>query len=168
MITPSTHVTSATPTIWTAHRKFVISSGLINQTIGGSTYINYLPIPPTTTSTRKASEAINRVPDRHLARNAEAFIASIEATLTLWSALGFEPTGFPELQVFLPEDGSILLEWGTPSYRVGFSLESDDKESAWFLVSTPGLGQMRASGYTAHMDKDKLVQWLLFFIATNS
>jgi hypothetical protein len=166
MTNPFTDVTSATPTVWGARGKLTIPVESLNQTIGGSIYTNYLPITPTTTA--KAREAINRVPDRRLASNAEAVIGSIEATLTGRHPFGLEPTAIPELQVFLPEDGSILLEWGTPSYRVGFSFERDDTESAWYLVSTRDLGQIGASGYIARADKDKLVPWLLDFVAANS
>jgi len=168
MSTTFADTTSAVPFIRAPRAEIQIPVRLVNQTIGGSIYVNYLPVTSSTAATRKAREAVTRVADRGIAANAEALIGAIETTLTRWAALGLDPGAVPELQVFLPEDGSILLEWGSPGYRVGFSLERNEAESGWYLVSTRELGQIGASGYMGHTAKDKLVQWLLDFIVTNS
>jgi hypothetical protein len=67
----------------------------------------------------------------------------------------------PPIRAFEPEDGSLLIEWIFPHHRLGFSIEPDEQESGWFLVSDKSAHRIAASGFLVGEDIRRRVNWLL-------
>lgn len=72
--------------------------------------------------------------------------------------------GLPPIDVFESDDGSILLEWIFDKFRIGINIDSDPKESGWFLVSDKSAGGVNALGYLENTDTDWLLGWLVCFV----
>ena len=73
-------------------------------------------------------------------------------------------TCIPYLHAATPEDGSVLFEWISKDYRIGFHIEPNPQESSWSLVTKESLGEIIAYGSITDIDLRKLVSWLLYFI----
>lgn len=58
----------------------------------------------------------------------------------------------PSVKVATPDDGSILIEWIHKHFRVGISLESNVRESSWYLVSDDTLDSRMDCGYILDND----------------
>lgn len=74
---------------------------------------------------------------------------------------------FPPLLMHSLNDGSVLIEWIYPDFRIGFSFESNIKESSWYLVSNKHLNEISSSGLLDISEIDVLITFLLRFITSN-
>lgn len=70
----------------------------------------------------------------------------------------------PSLRAVIGEDGSLLLSWSIPHFRLGISIETHIKESGWYIVSDGHAGNINASGYLAGVNLDYLLGLFLFII----
>jgi hypothetical protein len=68
-------------------------------------------------------------------------------------------SGLPPLRTFRPEDGSVLMEWIFPDFRIGFSIDPVEEDSSWYLVSNSKLGNIMRDGYLSDVDIPKLVKF---------
>jgi hypothetical protein len=81
---------------------------------------------------------------------------------------GREPNDMPPLpplRACVDIDGSVLLEWIFPDFRVGFNIEPDPQDSGWHLVSNKKVGEITASGQLTNTSE--IVAALLDFILPN-
>lgn len=70
----------------------------------------------------------------------------------------------PELNTFIQEDGSILIEWIFGKARIGFNIEIEPKECTWFLATKPELADVNALGALNEHGSDKIIKWLINFV----
>jgi hypothetical protein len=49
------------------------------------------------------------------------------------------------------ENGSVLLEWVFPDFRIGFNIEPTSEESGWYMVSNKRLHEQTKSGRIGSM-----------------
>lgn len=70
----------------------------------------------------------------------------------------------PPFNAFPAEDGSVLIEWIFPYLRLGFSIEPDPKESAWYLTSNSITGRISASGPLDEEHAVSTIEWLITFV----
>ena len=87
-------------------------------------------------------------------------------------ALKFEDAGFdlvrvPTLYAFVTENGGLLFEWMLSDFRIGFTIETNERESCWYVVTTEKMGSIRASGYTHGVNLDGMIAWLFHFLIFN-
>jgi hypothetical protein len=61
-----------------------------------------------------------------------------------------------------------MLEWIFQQFRIGFSLEQEEEESSWFLVSTADYGGVQVSGVLEKVEIDPVMAWLVAFVTNNS
>jgi len=108
-------------------------------------------------------EAISNSDHEIVKMQALKVVGNISEVISLFDNLGVDVEGLPPLRGYNPKDGSILLEWDSPDFRIGFSLEPDEKESSWYLVSPKNLGGISASGFISPGKFSLLVCWLLYF-----
>ncbi len=138
-----------------------------DYTIGGKPPREYISIGRSTRPTSDAWTTVVNTPNTQLAANAETLLEDIEAAIERLAWTGYDTDTLPRLHAFSPEDDSLVFEWITPKFRVGFSVERNPSDSGWYLVSTPDLGQLGASGQLSGYDP-KLIPCLLQFVARNS
>lgn len=113
-----------------------------------------------------ALSAINEHPNIDVKQRAENLLNQIQKIITTFTCVEFDLDTIPKIHAFTYEsDDSILLEWVFEEYRIGFSIETVDSESGWYLVTKESLGKINASGYLTDEDT---VLWLMNFIIAHS
>lgn len=141
----------------------VLAPNFIQGTIGTIEYSNYLQILTQLDLTRPAREAIRSITNRTISNHAERLLLIIR---TRFENLE-DVNNFPPIRAFESDDGSLLIEWIFNRFRIGFSIELDDEESGWYLVSDSKLGDIFAYGSLFNQNMHKLIAWLLAFVMTN-
>jgi hypothetical protein len=68
----------------------------------------------------------------------------------------------------ITDDGSLLLEWNNPDFRLGFNIEDDKHESGWYLVTSSRLQNIRATDRLINTDLEKMVKTLIKVVEQNS
>jgi hypothetical protein len=119
---------------------------------------------------RQPREIIPRVDNRCVAEQLERLLSIIGQMIQLvkQEREGREPNDMPPLpplRACVDIDGSVLLEWIFPDFRVGFNIEPDPQDSGWHLVSNKKVGEITASGQLTNTSE--IVAALLDFILPN-
>jgi len=65
------------------------------------------------------------------------------------------------LDLIVLSDGSVILEWTTKHWRIGFGIETNSAESSWYLVSDKTLGRVDAGGVLDQVDIAWLLHWVM-------
>lgn len=78
---------------------------------------------------------------------------------------GIDLSYIPLLNAHIEEDGSVLLEWVFPDFRIGFNIEPNPNDSGWHLVSGNNLRNRTESGQL--VDTPKIGSHLYDFIRSN-
>ena len=121
-------------------------------------------ITPGFSTIKQALRTIASINNKQVANFARNMVLNIQEAIDSFKAIGFAIDYLPRLQAFNVDDGSVLIEWIFENFRIGFSIESDLKESSWYLVSDSCLGEISASGYLSENESDFLVTWLVNFV----
>ena len=95
-------------------------------------------------------------------------LLTIQTALFIYRQSAVDLSCIPRLSASTVDDGSILFEWISADYRIGFSIEPDPRESSWFLITSENLGSVSASGFLQGVDLNRLTIWLLGFIVAYS
>jgi len=117
---------------------------------------------------RPAWNAIRQTRNQTNAEVARKILLVIQETIIDFQHLKFDLGYLPQLHAFNVDDGSVLIEWIFDDFRIGFSIESEPKESSWYLVSNTNSGEMAASGYISRVDIKTLALWLINFVIYHS
>jgi hypothetical protein len=142
---------------------------LQNETYGGSwKNVRFIPFAGGENPFREVWILVRRLGDQNIAEGAERLLQTLQEIIGSFQQFGFELAHLPPLHAFLVDDGSILLEWIFPDFRIGFSFEPSLEDSGWYLVSTKKLGEISASGYLSGIDLSRLVMWLVNFVLSHS
>jgi hypothetical protein len=115
-----------------------------------------------------ALTVVRQIHNKQIAKEAKKLLLNVQDIINSFQQFGIDLSHLPPLQAFLPDDGSILIEWIFPDFRIGFSLEPNLDDSGWYLVSNKKLGEISASGYVSGIDLKNLILWLLNFVLTHS
>ncbi|MBM4065239.1 MAG: hypothetical protein FJ266_06315 [Planctomycetes bacterium] len=127
---------------------------------------NYVPVLSKRDTLELARNIIHKITDSNLLQQAVKLLSAIQNVLNTQPFLNII-TCIPYLHAATPEDGSLLFEWISNDYRIGFHIEPNPQESSWSLVTKENLGEIIASGSIADIDLHKLVSWLLYFIISH-
>jgi hypothetical protein len=112
--------------------------------------------------------ALNENKNQSIVKEAEVLISNIiELSLNL-QRLNIDTSSIAPLHASNLEDGSLLIEWIFPNYRIGFAIESNSRDSSWYLVSTNELVDSNASGSLSDIDKKEFLPRLFYFVASHS
>jgi len=139
-----------------------------NRTTGGSPRRYFLPLPDESSLIRKAWAVSHEVENREVAQEARNLLIVIQEIIDSFQMFGFDIGYLPPLDAFVVDDGSILIEWIYSNFRLGFNIETNPRDSGWYLVSNRQLGDIGASGHTIGLDINKLFLWLFNFVLSNS
>ena len=116
-------------------------------------------------SLRQAREIIPQIRNQSVAKQTKRLVSIIHRMIQLVKEAKPELNDIPLLQAYTDEDGSVLLEWIFPDFRVGFNIEPNPDDSGWHLVSNNKLEEYTASGQLGNMGER--VANLLMFILSN-
>ena len=139
-----------------------------NETVGGTRMSDYLPVTTNQTVLTAAWKLVLQVADPRVGGELRRLVSHLDNVITTFHHFKFDLDYIPQLHAHEVEDGSALLEWTLPHFRVGFSIDLEPSDSSWFLVTDASLGQISASGYLSGVEWDSLIPWLLSFVLANS
>lgn len=139
-----------------------------DETLGGRTDAQFLPLPIERSLTRTAWKALRQTENQEVAKEAKRILLNIQETIATFQHFRFDLGYLPQLRAFNVDDGSVLIEWIFNDFRIGFSIECDLHESSWYLVSNPNLGEITASGYISKIEIKNLILWLFNFVVSYS
>lgn len=88
-----------------------------------------------------ARARLGTVADKKIAEAATRVLDLLEAELE-----SVDTSDLPPLWLVEGEYGSVSIEWMFPHFRLGFSIEPDEKDSGWFFVSDESAGSLNACG----------------------
>jgi hypothetical protein len=151
-----------------ATHSITISPHPRDETTGGTLILEYAPLSIQTSlidSAWRIAEAVG--PGAVRSQIVELIQAIGWSIQRLPLATREEPMSL-RLQSSLAPDGSALLEWISPKFRLGFNLEVERSQSSWFLVTSPELGGLAVSGQLFATGIEPIVNTLVRFISTNS
>jgi len=113
---------------------------------------------------RPAWNVIRQTRNQTVAEESRKILLVIQETIIDLQHLNFDLGYLPQLHAFNVDDDSVLIEWIFDDFRIGFSIESESKDSSWYLVSNANSGEMAASGYISRIDIKTMALWLINFI----
>jgi hypothetical protein len=160
--------TSSVTVLQPADTKYAPRFPEINETTSGMLHTHYYLTPQgplATAAARRVIRAAAEGPSRTLAEDS---LTWVEGLLSSLAASAVDTNHIPPVSAYLPDDGSILLEWATSSYRIGLSLEGRAEGSSWFLATNPQLGSIAASGGLRRDLLPHLGSWLVAFMLFRS
>lgn len=130
--------------------------------------LNYFPLTMETDLTNGAHAVLDQIRNIKLVEEARKILFLIQKVIKKFQQFGLELSYLPQIHAFSVDDGSILLEWIFPDFRIGFSIEQNNSESGWYLVTRKKLGEISASGNLADVDTQGVVIWLIDFVLANA
>jgi len=139
-----------------------------NETVSGTFDLHFIPLPTEANLIKLALTIIRQIDNQHIAEEAKKLLLNIQNIANSFQQSGIDLSHLPPLRAFLPNDGSVLIEWIFPDFRIGFSIEPTPEDSGWYLVSNKKLGEISASGYVSGIDIKNLILWLLNFVLAHS
>lgn len=120
--------------------------GPVNNTSGSSVRTWYQASPLSGTLIRQPREVLTRIGESDMKALAERLLDVIEEAIEDSTKRGIDAGVILPLRASIQEDGSVLLEWRSKDFRLGFTIEPESDQSGWYLVSKEGLGDAGASG----------------------
>ena len=112
-----------------------------------------------------ARKIIEEIENSAVAQQLEGLLLTIRGMIEIAKRERPDVGDIPPLHAYVDEDGSALLEWIFPDFRVGFNLEPNPSDSGWHLVSNKKLDEITASGQLTSIDA--IIPILLDFILPN-
>ncbi|MBW8003312.1 MAG: hypothetical protein FVQ80_15080 [Planctomycetes bacterium] len=163
--TNSTKKTQATSS---ATYSIPVNIEIEHETFGAVQFPKYISTGPSSRPTRDAWGKLASVSDKEVAASAERLMLDIQSIIDTFHKSGIETSTMPTLQVFSPDDGSVLLEWSTDIFKVGLTVEPKADDSGWYFVSSKALGEIAASGFVSEINTKRLVPWLISLVINNA
>jgi len=140
------------------------------QTSGISDPSHYLPVGTFrrykgqgVSLTQEARNLVDSLSDKQVAKEAIKVLNKLEERLGIVSYI----YDLPPIRASEGDDGSLLISWVYPHFRIGISIEPDIQESGWYLVSDASAGHIHASGLLNAINLDALVSFLVYIGINN-
>jgi len=114
---------------------------------------------------KQARNIIPQIDNADVSKQVERLLSFIDKIVKIAEQEEVDLSHIPSLHAYVEEDGSVLLEWVFPDFRIGFNIDSNPDNSGWHLVSNKKLGDITASGQLANMGEITIL--LLDFILSN-
>ncbi|MCJ7654743.1 MAG: hypothetical protein MUO97_05490 [Dehalococcoidia bacterium] len=113
---------------------------------------------------REARDIISKIQNESIAKQTEKLLLTLDKMIQQLKQEKPE-LNIPPLHAYAEEDGSVLLEWIFPDFRVGFNVEPNADDSGWHLISNKRLCALAASGLLSSMEP--IIVSLLRFAISN-
>lgn len=111
-------------------------------------------------------EVLPQIENPSVAEQTESLLSAIQWMIQQMSTRREGLNDIPPLHAHIDADGSVLLQWIFPDFRVGFNIERVPENSGWHLVMNKKAGDFTASGSLT--DKFKILCVLVPLIFTNA
>jgi hypothetical protein len=136
-----------------------------NETLGGEIEYESLMF---TRIIEPVLSALSETKDANIIKEVKELVSIIFKLVLELNKRSYDTSNLPSLTAANLEDGSFLIEWLFPSYRVGFVIDSNPKESMWYLVSKSEYSGSNQWGILEVNNKKELITSLVSHVASNS
>jgi len=113
----------------------------------------------------QAIKIIPQIKDPNIAKQLDSLLSFVNKIVNTLMQSEKNLNLIPPLHPHVEEDGSVLLQWIFPDFRIGFNIEPNPNDSGWHLVANKRLGDITASGQLTNMGEITII--LLDFIRSN-
>jgi hypothetical protein len=117
---------------------------------------------------REVNSIIAKIHNPNVKKNIDEFINILQGVLLEVRHSISNSSNLPPLKFRLHEDDSVLIEWIFNDFRIGFSIEPNNDDSGWYLVSNDNLNEESKSGHLKLELLAPLFTKLLTFALSNS
>lgn len=148
--------------------EYSTSQSLPDETFGSPAFENLIPRPLDSSSLNSAWEFANRLAPDPVGRQARQLVGILYWIISRMHGVDQDDFYFPSLRTHRADDGSVLLEWSLPKFRLGFSIDEDPSQSSWFLVTTEELGGISAAGHLSEHDLSAIAWLFANFLASHT
>ena len=101
---------------------------------------------------KRARSVIPQIENEEVAKQVRKLLLIINVVVNIVEQeVGLDLNNISPLRAHVEEDGSVLIEWIFPDFRIGFNIEPNPDDSGWHLVSSKKLGDAIASGLLTDM-----------------
>ena len=114
---------------------------------------------------KQARKIIPQIENPCVAKQLDSLLSFINKIVSTLMQLEEDLNLIPPLHPHVEEDGSVLLQWVFPDFRIGFNIEPNPNDSGWHLVANKKLGDITASGQLTNIGEITII--LLDFIRSN-
>jgi hypothetical protein len=94
----------------------------------------------------QAREVVSEIANKSLARQTETLLSTIQGEIRSLKQKSHGLSDIPPLRAHIEKDGSVLLEWIFPDFRIGFNIEPNPEDSGWHFVTNKRTGDETGSG----------------------
>ncbi len=115
-----------------------------------------------------ARSLLGKIADHEHVKTAENLLGKIETVMTEFIALGLDASNIPKLYGYVAKDSAILLEWTSEKFRAGVSIEPNEADSGWYLITDRDLGEISTSGHLALSSAEAVLRKLIRFVIENT
>lgn len=113
-------------------------------------------------------KVIKKLGNDSVSLQANEILSNIEITLDTFQLMNKDVSYLPLLDATIFDDGSLLIEWPFPDFRLGFGIELNPKESGWYIVTNAKLKEVLTSDYLDSISINELVKLFVGFALQNS
>lgn len=141
------------------------------QTSGSlsNNYIYSVKLPTNIDVFSKLFNAISSLSNATVKSNSVQLINLISHSLSKAYEIGRISNYLSRLNITEQEDLSALIEWNFEDFRVGFSIEADEKESSYFLISQDReLGEYSADTKKISDNAESVIGSLVNYVLENT
>lgn len=114
----------------------------------------------------EVKEILPEIGNPSIVEQTESLLSAIHWMIQQTSIRTEGSNDIPPLRGHIEDDGSVLLEWIFPDFRMGFNIEPSPGDSGWHLVMNKKRGNFTASGPLT--DKLNILLTLVSLIVSNT
>ena len=126
--------------------RYSIPAAMSDVTTGVGGQTGSFPLYGGSDPVSQARSIVSKIEDPCVAEQVKRLLFVIDRLIEAARHLRADLRHIPPLHAYQSEDGSVLVEWIFPDFRIGFNIESNQEDSGWHLVSNKRLGEVTASG----------------------
>ncbi len=115
-----------------------------------------------------AIKKICKVENKTVQSQAVRILLTLSEIIKFFKDNHIDLSHLPPLWASEVEDGSIILEWAFPDFRIGFGIEPNPDNTSWYKVANKNLGDKNEYGYLNEKNFESVIIKLFTFIFTNS
>jgi len=111
----------------------------------------------------RVMEQISEISNLDVQQRSLRLMWHVKEVLNRFERRGMDLSNLPNWYAAVLNDGGLSIEWIFNDFRIGFTVEKQDNDSGWLLVSTRKHGDISAYGYLSVPNLQSLIEWLLTF-----
>jgi hypothetical protein len=146
---------------------FINTSEYGGPTSGGRNVPTYIP-QEVVRIIEPVMKALSETKNTVLVAGVREVIRTIIGLLLQLNRSNLEIGNLPPLIGANLEDGTFLMEWLWPNYRVGFIIDPNPKDSIWYLIKRGESSDSNLSGGLNSREGREALSQLISYVALNS